>query len=301
MASAKSKSIRKREYQGYLYILPWLLGFTILQLYPFIQSFYYSLTNYSIMASPKWVGIQNYVTLLTNDREFWNSFTVTWIYTLYTVPGKIIMALIIALLMNRNMKGINTLRTIYYIPSLFGGSVAICILWRLMFMDDGIINALLSVFSLPHVQWLGNTKTALPTICMLEIWQFGSSMVMLLAALKNVPQDLYEAAELDGAGAVAKFVHVTLPQISPIIFFNVIMQTINALQAFTNAFVITKGGPLKSTYLLGMKLYQEAFSYYKMGYASAISWIIFGAIMVVTLLLFRFSSGVVYYSDAGEF
>ncbi len=301
MASAKSKSIRKREYQGYLYILPWLLGFTILQLYPFIQSFYYSLTNYSIMASPKWVGIQNYVTLLTNDREFWNSFTVTWIYTFYTVPGKIIMALIIALLMNRNMKGINTLRTIYYIPSLFGGSVAICILWRLMFMDDGIINALLSVFGLPHVQWLGNTKTALPTICMLEIWQFGSSMVMLLAALKNVPQDLYEAAELDGAGAVAKFVHVTLPQISPIIFFNVIMQTINALQAFTNAFVITKGGPLKSTYLLGMKLYQEAFSYYKMGYASAISWIIFGAIMVVTLLLFRFSSGVVYYSDAGEF
>lgn len=301
MATAKSKSIRKREYQGYLYILPWLLGFTILQLYPFIQSFYYSLTNYSIMASPKWVGIQNYVTLLTNDREFWNSFTVTWIYTLYTVPGKIIMALIIALLMNRNMKGINTLRTIYYIPSLFGGSVAICILWRLMFMDDGIINALLSVFGLPHVQWLGNTKTALPTICMLEIWQFGSSMVMLLAALKNVPQDLYEAAELDGAGAVAKFVHVTLPQISPIIFFNVIMQTINALQAFTNAFVITKGGPLKSTYLLGMKLYQEAFSYYKMGYASAISWIIFGAIMVVTLLLFRFSSGVVYYSDAGEF
>ncbi len=301
MATAKSKSIRKREYQGYLYILPWLLGFTILQLYPFIQSFYYSLTNYSIMASPKWVGIQNYVTLLTNDREFWNSFTVTWIYTLYTVPGKIIMALIIALLMNRNMKGINTLRTIYYIPSLFGGSVAICILWRLMFMDDGIINALLSVFGLPHVQWLGNTKTALPTICMLEIWQFGSSMVMLLAALKNVPQDLYEAAELDGAGAVAKLVHVTLPQISPIIFFNVIMQTINALQAFTNAFVITKGGPLKSTYLLGMKLYQEAFSYYKMGYASAISWIIFGAIMVVTLLLFRFSSGVVYYSDAGEF
>ena len=301
MATAKSKSNRKWEYPGYLYILPWLLGFTILQLYPFIQSFYYSLTNYSIMASPKWVGIQNYVTLLTNDPEFWNSFTVTWIYTLYTVPGKIIMALIIALLMNRNMKGINTLRTIYYIPSLFGGSVAICILWRLMFMDDGIINALLSVFSLPHVQWLGNTKTALPTICMLEIWQFGSSMVMLLAALKNVPQDLYEAAELDGAGAVAKFVHVTLPQISPIIFFNVIMQTINALQAFTNAFVITKGGPLKSTYLLGMKLYQEAFSYYKMGYASAISWIIFGAIMVVTLLLFRFSSGVVYYSDAGEF
>ena len=291
----------RRQLKGYIYILPWLIGFLVLQLIPFIQSFYYSFTDYSIMSSPKFSGLKNYITLFTVDPEFWNSFKVTWIYTLYTVPGKIIMALIVAMLMNRDMKGINGLRTIYYIPSLFGGSVAICILWRLMFMDTGVINGILGAFGLPRLQWLGNTKTALPTICMMEIWQFGSSMVMMLAALKNVPKDLYEAADLDGAGAWDKFKNVTIPQISPIIFFNVIMQTNNALQAFTNAFVITKGGPLKSTYLLGMKLYQEAFSYYKMGYASAISWVIFATIMVVTLLLFRYSSGKVYYSDAGDF
>ncbi len=291
----------KRQLQGYLYIAPWLAGFLILQLVPFIQSFYYSFTKYSAMTSPVWVGLQNYKTLFTTDPDFWNSFKVTWVYTLYTVPGKIILSLIVALLMNRKMKGINFLRTIYYIPSLFGGSVAVCILWRLMFMDQGIINGILGIFHLPSVQWLGNTRTALPTICLLEIWEFGSSMVMFLAALKNVPKDLYEAAELDGAGTWSKFKNITIPQISPIIFFNVIMQTNNALQAFTNAFVITKGGPLKSTYLLGMKLYQEAFSYYKMGYASAISWVIFVTIMIVTLLLFRFSSGRVYYQDAGDF
>ncbi len=296
----KSKAYSKRDMQGLLYIAPWLLGFTILQLYPFLMSIYYSLTDFSGLSTPNFVGLQNYITLFTKDREFWDSFRVTLVYTLYTVPGKLLMALVVAMLMNRSMKGINFLRTVYYIPSLFGGSVAVCILWKLMYMDDGIINSILGIFRLPKVQWLGNTKTALLTICLLEIWQFGSSMVMLLAALKNVPMDLYEAADLDGAGSWQKFVKITLPQISPIIFFNMIMQTINALQAFTNAFVITKGGPLKATYVLGMKLYQEAFSYYKMGYASAISWVIFAVIMVVTLLLFRSSSGWVYYQDGGE-
>lgn len=296
----KSKAYSKRDMQGLLYIAPWLLGFTILQLYPFLMSIYYSLTDFSGLATPNFVGFQNYVTLFTKDREFWNSFKVTIVYTLYTVPGKLLMALAVAMLMNRSMKGINFLRTVYYIPSLFGGSVAVCILWKLMYMDDGIINSILGIFHLPKVQWLGDTKTAMLTICLLEIWQFGSSMVMLLAALKNVPVDLYEAADLDGANGWQKFIRITMPQISPIIFFNMIMQTINALQAFTNAFVITKGGPLKSTYVLGMKLYQEAFSYYKMGYASAISWVIFAVIMVVTLLLFRSSSGWVYYQDSDD-
>ncbi|MCR5716544.1 MAG: sugar ABC transporter permease, partial [Lachnospiraceae bacterium] len=242
----KSKAYSKRDMQGLLYIAPWLLGFTILQLYPFLMSIYYSLTDFSGLATPNFVGFQNYVTLFTKDREFWNSFKVTIVYTLYTVPGKLLMALAVAMLMNRSMKGINFLRTVYYIPSLFGGSVAVCILWKLMYMDDGIINSILGIFHLPKVQWLGDTKTAMLTICLLEIWQFGSSMVMLLAALKNVPVDLYEAADLDGANGWQKFIRITMPQISPIIFFNMIMQTINALQAFTNAFVITKGGPLKS-------------------------------------------------------
>ncbi|MDL2301697.1 sugar ABC transporter permease [Lachnospiraceae bacterium OttesenSCG-928-D06] len=299
--AGKSHNYTKRDYQAFLYLLPWLIGFAILQLYPFISSFYYSFTDYKISTAADWVGVQNYIKLFFEDTEFWNSVKVTIFYTLYTVPGKLIMALGVAVFLNRDIKGINLIRTLYYIPSLFGGSVAVAILWKLMFMDDGVINAMLSVFNLPAVQWLGNTKTALPTICALEIWQFGSSMVMFLAALKNVPRELYEAASIDGSGKVNSFLRITVPQITPIIFFNVIMQTIQALQNFTSAFVITNGGPLKSTNVLGIKLYKEGFSYFKMGYASAISWVVFVMILVVTLVLFRSSSAWVYYDDGGEF
>lgn len=292
---------KKREYQAFIYLLPWLLGFAILQLYPFLSSFFYSLTDYQIAGGANFVGLSNYIKLLTADTDFWNSLKVTVVYTLYTVPGKLILALAVAVFLNRNIKGINLIRTLYYIPSLFGGSVAMAILWKLMFMDDGVINAILTSIHLPSVQWLGDTRYALKTICLLEIWQFGSSMVMFLAALKNVPKELYESASIDGAGKIAAFFKITIPQITSIIFFNMIMQTIQALQNFTSAFVITDGGPLKSTYVLGMKLYKEGFSYFKMGYASAISWIIFLIIMVVTLLLFRSSSGWVHYEDEGDF
>ncbi len=288
---------RKRDYQAFLYLLPWLLGLCVLQLYPFVSSFYYSFTNYQIAKSPVFCGLSNYISLFTADTEFWNSVKVTVVYTLYTVPGKLVMALAVAVFLNRNIRGINMIRTLYYIPSLFGGSVATAVLWKLMFLDNGVINAILSTLHLPNVQFWGNPKTALPTICALEIWQFGSSMVMFLAALKQVPSSLYEAASIDGATAVQKFFRITIPQITPIIFFNMIMQTIQALQNFTSAFVITNGGPMKSTYVLGMKLYKEGFSYFKMGYASAISWVIFAMIMVVTLVLFRSSSAWVHYED----
>ena len=222
-------------------------------------------------------------------------------YTVYTVPGKLAMALAVAVFLNRDIKGINLIRTLYYIPSLFGGSVAVAILWKLMFLDNGVVNAMLSKLGIGTIQFWGDTRYALGTICSLEIWQFGSSMVMFLAALKQVPKSILEAATIDGAGPVRRFFSVTVPQITPIIFFNLIMQTINALQNFTSAFVITNGGPLKSTNVLGMKLYKEGFKYYKMGYASAISWVIFGIILVVTLCLFRSSSGWVHYEDGGDF
>lgn len=295
------KRLKRKQYIGLVFILPWLIGFIVLQLYPFLTSFYYSLTEYNIMSSPEFIGFQNYVKLFTADREFWNSVKVTVIYTVFTVPGKLIVALLVALVMNKNMKGINLIRTVYYLPSLFGGSIAVAILWKLMFQDQGIINSLLAVFHIPAVQWLGSTRMALPTIILLNLWQFGSAFVMFLAALKNVPMDLYEAADIDGAGGLTKFFKITLPQISSIIFFNVIMQTITALQSFTGPMVITDGGPLKSTYVLGLKLYTEAFSYYKMGYACAVSWIIFIMIAIVTSVLFRFSSMVVYYEDGGDF
>ena len=287
----------KREYQAYLYILPWILGFAILQLYPFVSSFIYSFTDYTVGAKATFQGLANYKKLFTQDKEFWNSLKVTILFALYTVPGKLIMAFAVAMFLNRDLKGINLIRTLYYIPSLFGGSVAVALLWRLMFLDNGVINAILSALHLPVIQWLGDTRYALRTICMLEIWQFGSSMVMFLAALKQVPRSLYEAAEIDGAGKVTRFFHITLPQISPIIFFNLINQTIQALQNFTSAQVITEGGPLKSTYVLGLKLYKEGFSYFKMGYASAISWVVFAAIMIFTLAIFASSKLWVHYAD----
>ena len=291
------KKTMKREYQAYLYILPWILGFAILQLYPFVSSFIYSFTDYTVGAKATFQGLANYKKLFTQDKEFWNSLKVTILFALYTVPGKLIMALAVAMFLNRDLKGINLIRTLYYIPSLFGGSVAVALLWRLMFLDNGVINAILSALHLPVIQWLGDTRYALRTICMLEIWQFGSSMVMFLAALKQVPRSLYEAAEIDGAGKVTRFFHITLPQISPIIFFNLINQTIQALQNFTSAQVISEGGPLKSTYVLGLKLYKEGFSYFKMGYASAISWVVFAAIMILTLAIFASSKLWVHYAD----
>ena len=291
------KKTMKREYQAYLYILPWILGFVILQLYPFVSSFIYSFTDYTVGAKATFQGLANYKKLFTQDKEFWNSLKVTILFALYTVPGKLIMALAVAMFLNRDLKGINLIRTLYYIPSLFGGSVAVALLWRLMFLDNGVINAILTALHLPVIQWLGDTRYALRTICMLEIWQFGSSMVMFLAALKQVPRSLYEAAEIDGAGKVTRFFHITLPQISPIIFFNLINQTIQALQNFTSAQVITEGGPLKSTYVLGLKLYKEGFSYFKMGYASAISWVVFAAIMTFTLAIFASSKLWVHYAD----
>ena len=284
----KPKRYKKRDYQAFLYLMPWILGMLILQIYPFLCSFYYSFTNYQVSSSPIWSGLDNYRYLFTKDTEFWNSVKVTVVYTLYTVPGKLVMALAVAVFLNRNIKGINLIRTLYYIPSLFGGSVAVSVLWKALFIDNGVINALL-------------TGLSLPAICALEIWQFGSSMVMFLAALKQVPVSLYEAASIDGAGKLQSFFRITLPQITPIIFFNLIMQTIQALQNFTSAFVITKGGPVKSTYVLGMKLYKEGFSYFKMGYASAISWAIFVMIVAVTMLLFRSSSVWVHYDDEGSF
>ena len=295
------RKLKRKQFIGLIFILPWLAGLIILQLYPFLTSFYYSLTEYNIMSSPAFIGFQNYIKLFTTDREFWNSLKVTTIYTIFTVPGKLIVALLVALVMNKNMKGINLIRTVYYLPSLFGGSIAVAILWKLMFQDQGIINSLLAVFHIPPVQWLGSTKLALPTVILLNLWQFGSAFVMFLAALKNVPMDLYEAADIEGASGITKFFKITLPQISSIIFFNVIMQTITALQSFTGPMIITGGGPLKSTYVLGLKLYTEAFSYYKMGYACAVSWVIFIMIAVITSLLFRFSSMVVYYEDGGDF
>lgn len=296
MEQRKSK-YTKRDYQAFLYILPWILGLLCLQIYPFVASLIYSFSDYTIGGELNFVGMGNYIQLFTRDREFYASLKATLLFVLMTVPGKLLLALGVAIFLNRELKGINLVRTLYYIPSLFGGSVAVALLWRLMFLDNGVVNTILSGFGLPVVSFLGNPRYSLMTICALEIWQFGSSMVMFLAALKNVPKSLYEAAEIDGASGIRRFLHITIPQISPIIFFNLLNQMIQAMQNFTSASVITNGGPMKSTYVLGMKLYKEGFSFFKMGYASAISWTQFLIIMLMALVIFGTSGLWVHYGD----
>ncbi|PNV60224.1 sugar ABC transporter permease [Clostridium sp. chh4-2] len=300
-ASVPKKQWKLKDFRGLFYISPWLIGFLCLQLYPFLSSLYYSFTQYNVLGAPKFIGLNNYIRLFTIDPDFKKSILVTLEYALISVPAKLLFALLIAIVLNMKLKGINLCRTVYYIPSILGGSVAVSALWRLMFMSDGILNKLLALVGLPAVNWLGQAGTAMFTICLLQVWQFGSSMVLFLAALKQIPMDLHEAASIDGAGRGKRFFYITLPMITPIIFFNLIMQSINALQNFTSAFVITNGGPLKSTYLIGMKLYTEGFSNFKMGYASAISWVLFAIVLVFTMFIFKSSDAWVYYEDGGDF
>lgn len=294
----KQQKLRKRGYMGLIYISPWILGFAILQLYPFALSLWYSFTDVSLAGTADFIGLENYVRML-NDSDFINSVIVTAKYMLYVVPGKLVAALAVALILNMNIKGIKLYRTIYYLPSILGGSIAISALWRVMFMKTGIINSILENFGVRPINWLGDPKYSLFTISLIEMWQFGSSMVIFLAALKQVPAELYDAAKVDGAGKIRTFFKITLPVISSIIFFNLVMQIINAIQNYTAAYVVTKGGPVKSTYVLGLKLYEDAFSKFDMGFASAESWGMFILILLLTAILFATSKSWVFYSDDG--
>ncbi|MCL2864887.1 MAG: sugar ABC transporter permease [Lachnospiraceae bacterium] len=294
----KKRKYSKRDNKAFLYLSPWIIGMLLLQIFPFLTSFYYSLTDYNpVSRDINFIGLQNYIQLFTRDVEFFQSLRATILYTVYTVPAKIIMSLLIAILLNKGRKGIGILRTIYYLPSLFGGSVAVAILWRVIFMDQGLVNSVISMFGIGTISFFGDPRFALPTLSSLEVWQFGSSMVMYLAALKQVPQSLYEAADIDGASKIAQFFKITIPQISPIIFFTIIMQTIVALQNFTSAFIITNGGPVRSTYMLGLKLFNDGFNFFRMGYASATSWVIFILVLGFTLIMFGTSRFWVHYGD----
>lgn len=285
---------------GLLFISPWIVGFAWFQLYPLILSFYYSLTDYSIVKAPRFVGLKNYIAMFTADRDFYASLRATFVYVLIAVPAKLAFALFVAVLLNLKGKFMHLYRTMYYLPSILGGSVAISILWRFLFMREGIVNAGLSYLGIPAVDWLGSPDVAIWTISLLVVWEFGSSMVLYLAGLKQIPGDLYEAAMVDGAGRVRRFFAITTPMLTPILLFTLVMQLIGALQDFTSAFVVTNGGPMKSTYLIGLKIYDDAFQMLKMGYASALSWVLFAIILVMTLLIFRSAKSWVHYEDGGR-
>ncbi len=299
----KNKKIRiKRKwgYIGLIYISPWIIGFLIFQLYPIIASLIYSFTNFELLKTNVYfTGFKNYIDMFTKDNEFYNCLKVTFLYVFYAVPLKLAFALIVAIILNAKLKAINLFRTLYYLPSIFGGSVATALLWRFLFVREGTINNILGIFHIPSIGWLSDPKITIFTLSLLPVWQFGSSMVLFLAGLQQIPEEFYEAAKVDGANKFRIFFKITIPLLSPIIFFNMVMQTVNSFQEFTAAFVITDRGPLNSTFLYVMKLYYDGFRYFKMGYASALSWILFIIIIIFTGIAFKSSKSWVHYTSGG--
>lgn len=291
-----------RNKYALLFLTPWILGLLIFSIYPIIYSLYLSFTNFNLIQTPDWIGIRNYRFLL-RDPRFLQASKVTLRYVLYGVPLQLVFALALALVLNKGIPGLKFFRAVYYLPALLGGSVAIAILWRQVFGIEGIINQLLAFLSLPEtitgISWITNPRYSLSTLIILRAWQFGSPMIIFLAALKQIPQELYESAETDGANGMVRFWRITLPMISPIILFNIIMQMISAFQSFTPAYIIggVTGGALDSLLFYTLYLYNMGFSFFRMGIASAMAWFMMIAISVLTIIIFRISARAVHYAD----
>lgn len=296
----KAPSAFARSAPGYLFLLPWFIGFFGLTLGPAIASLYLSFTDYNLLQSPNLVGLDNYVRIATADDKFVSSLKVTLFYVVCSVPLKLAFALSVALLLNRGIRGLPVYRAIFYLPSLLGSSVAIAVLWRQIFDADGIVNTLLwYLFGINGPSWISNPDYSLYTLVILAVWQFGSPMIIFLAGLRQVPTDLYEAASLDGASKTRIFFKITLPLLTPVIFFNAVVQTIDAFKAFTPAYVISSGtgGPIDSTLFYTLYLYQEAFGYFRMGYAAALAWVLVLIIAIFTAFSFLSARYWVHYDD----
>ena len=287
---------RQKKYAGLYLILPWWLGFLLFKCYPFLSSLVYSFHDYNLFKTPTFLGLGNYVKIL-KDPLIMRAFVQTFKYAFLTVPLELGFALFIAYILNTKIKGVNFFRTAYYIPSILGGSVSIAVLWRFLFKTEGLINMLLSKIGMEPFNWLGDPDGAFWVIVLLRIWQFGSPMVIFLAALKGVSEDLYEAASIDGAGKVRQFFSITVPLITPVIFYNFVTQLCNKFQEFNGPFIITQGGPLRATTLVSLLVYNNAFRNYEMGMASAIAWLLFLIIMTLTAVSFISQKYWVYYSD----
>jgi multiple sugar transport system permease protein len=295
----QAKEAGRDNKAGYLFLLPWLIGLVVITIGPMIASLYLSFTNYSLIQAPKWTGLDNYVRML-GDERLHNSLKVTFLYVFVSTPLQLIVALGIALLLNEGMKGLPFYRSVFYLPSMLGGSVAIAVLWRQMFEVDGLVNQVLRAVGFgATTSWIGDPSTALWTIILLHIWTFGSPMVIFLAGLRQIPGMYYEAASVDGASKWAQFRKITLPLLSPIIFFNLVLQIIGAFQAFTQAYVVSNGtgGPSDSTMFYTLYLYQRGFVQFQMGYAAAMAWLLLVIIAAFTAINFYFSKHWVFYGD----
>ena len=284
---------------GYLFLLPWLIGFLGLTIGPIVTSLYLSFTNFDLLTAPRWVGADNYIRMFTNDAKFLASMRVTLFFVIFSVPLKLAFALGVALLLNRGMKGLPVYRALFYLPSLLGASVAIAILWRQLFAGDGVVNQFLAPLGIVGPSWISNPRYSLWTLIILSIWQFGSPMIIFLAGLRQIPQDMYEAASLEGASKWRVFWRITLPMLTPVVFFNAIIQTIEAFKSFTPAFIISAGtgNPINSTLFYTLYLYQEAFGFFRMGYASALAWFLLLLVACFTAFSFLTSKYWVHYDD----
>lgn len=282
--SSKSlaQTLNQEHVAGLVCTSPFIIGLFAFLLIPMGMSLYYSLCNYSVLSTPTFAGFKNYVNAFTADPLFWTSMKVTFFFALVSVPLRLVFALIVALLLQKTSKANAFYRAAYYLPSIIGGSVAVSILWKRMFATDGVINQILGT----NYPFLGNTSTAIWTLILLSIWQFGSSMLIFLSALKQIPASLYEAAEIDGANKVRTFFKITLPLLTPTIFFNLVMQMINGFLAFTQCYIITQGKPMNSTLFYTVYMYQQSFEFYNTGYGAAPAWIMLMVIGTITAILF---------------
>jgi multiple sugar transport system permease protein len=296
---ARRRSAGRDNKAGYLFLLPWLIGLFVITIGPLIASLYLSFTEYSLIESPSWIGLENY-TRMFHDARLHHSLEVTFIYVLVGVPLQLILALAIALLLNQGMRGLPLYRSVFYLPSMLGASVAIAVLWTQMFGTDGLVNQVLRLFGLDATTgWISDPRYALSTIILLHVWTFGSPMVIFLAGLRQIPTMYYEAAAVDGAPRWRRFTKITLPLLSPIIFFNLVLQIIGAFQSFTQAFVVSNGtgGPSDSTLFYTLYLYQRGFGEFEMGYAAAMAWLLVLIIGTLTAINFYASKYWVFYDD----
>ena len=294
---------------SYVFLVPWLIGFFLLTLYPMCYSLYLSFTRFNIRTPPQWIGMANYLVMfkgsaaLPRDERFLNSIWVTFRFVFISVPVKLVFALTVAMLMNKKLRLIGLYRALYYIPTLLGGSVAIAVLWRRLFASDGLLNMILSsLFGFTNLPaWISNPSYALYTLIILAVWQFGSPMIIFLAGLQQIPREYYEASSVDGAGPIRQFFAITLPSLSPIIFFNFVMQMISAFQSFTQAFIVSggSGGPLDSTMFYSLYLYIKGFGFSEMGYAAAMAWVLLIVIAILTAISVK-SSGTLVSYGSGE-
>lgn len=289
----------RRNGHAYIFLTPWFLGFFLLAIGPILTSLYLAFTRYDIITPPVWSGLENFEFMLCCDDRFRKSMQVTFTFVFLSVPAKLIFALGVAMVLDKGIRAIGWYRALFYLPSILGGSIAVAILWRQLFDFNGVVNSVLRLFGIEGEYWLNDPNYSLYTLILLAMWQFGSPMLIFLAGLRAIPQDLYEAAEIDAASKRRQFFMITLPLLAPVIFFNLVLQMIDAFKSFNAAFIISggNGAPVDSLLFITVYLYGEAFNFFRMGYASALAWVLLLVIAAFTAVAFWSSKYWVHYED----